>query len=142
MSLLNILLATAAILSALGTASVLFLTRGKWRVDAYTARKLRRELEEQEETRNRLRIEQDLARADALRRELAQLTIRNNQQFDQIVDLRQEVLEMRQEIFELRQWAHQTATLAAGSALQLPPVPSIRVQSRRNRNGDSSDSGV
>lgn len=135
MRILDIILLGASVVTAMGTGCAVFLLNGRWHVDSFTARKLRRELEEQDEQRNRLRIEQDLARADALRKELSQLTIRNNQQFDQIVDLRQEVLELRQEVFELRQWANQTVMLAEGT-LQLPPVPSIRAQSKHHRNGE------
>jgi hypothetical protein len=114
-----------------------FLFRGRWRLDDYQARKLRREIEDQDEARNRARIEQDLARADSLRKELAELTTRNNAQFGEIIDLRQDLMDVRQELFELRQWANQAANLAAGGPVALPPVPSMRVQPRRYRPVDS-----
>jgi hypothetical protein len=133
-TILDIVLASTSVLSALGTGGAVLGFRSRWRVDEHTARKLRNEIEKEDEARNRARIEADLARADGLRKELTELTMRNNQQFDEIVDTRQEVLELRQEVFELRQWAQQVTALPPGSPL--PPVPSMRAQPRRFRTGN------
>jgi hypothetical protein len=139
-TLLNILLATATPLSALGSGLVVWWLRSRWPVDEYTARKLRRELDEKDEARNRARLEADLERADALRKELAELIVRNNEQFDEIIELRQEVMEMRQEVWELRQWATQVTTLPAGSPL--PPVPTMRTRPRRRASTDPAANGL
>lgn len=131
MTWLNWVLACCTIISALGGGTAILLLRGRWRVDEFTARKLRRELEEQSEQRNRERLEADLARADALRRELAALTERNNQQFVENFELRQQVSDLRQELIELREWSAIVASEMRNKQVEIPPLPAPRMTARR-----------
>lgn len=136
MTTLNVLLAVSPVLSAVGSVSAVFLLRGRWRVDEFTARKLRREADEQAELRDRKRREEDLARADALRRELAELTKRNNRQFDENLELRQEVSDLRQELIELREWTAIVASQMRKTQIEVPPLPPPRMAARRRMDHD------
>ena len=138
MTVLNILLAASPVLSAVGSVSAVALVRGRWRVDEFTVRKLRREADEQAELRDRQRREEDLARQDALRREMAALTKRNNEQFDENLELREEVSDLRQELIELREWVTIAASQMRKAELEVPPLPPPRMARRRAVVRDSA----
>lgn len=139
MTWLNYVLAGCTIVSGLGGGTAVFLLRGRWRVDEFTARKLRREFEERSEQLRRERLEADLARADALRRELATLTERNNKQFDENFELRQQLSDLRQEQIELREWANIVAVEMRKRQIEIPPLPAPRAVVRRIAGPDATD---
>lgn len=147
---IEIWLAIAAMLSAIGAVVTMiigvFMTKGRWKVDRGTVDKMERDRIKEEEERDtarkkdddaryRMRVEEDERRADGLRAEMAGLTERNAEQFEVILDLRDEIAEVRQFFTGVhRMWDNEAVTEVNRLGGHLRPPPELPAHRKKRRN--------